>query len=81
MSQWFPTLDEAIGGTADAIGSGTGWVLSGVGETIGGAVEGTGDVVGDTTGSLLAGAFGGLGRWLLMASIVIGAVIVIPKVV
>lgn len=77
MSQWFPVVDDALGGAADVVEDTGSWVFGGIGSTVGGAVEGTGDVVGDTTGQLLGGAFRGLGRWLLIAlGLTLGAVVV-----
>lgn len=84
MSQWFAPFDSAVGGVQDAV--------TGTGEFIGDTVTGTADVIGDTAGELgegagrtagglLGGAFGGLGRWLLMAGVITGAVIVATQVI
>jgi len=51
MGQWFPVVDDAVGGVADTFENSADWVFGGIGDTI----SGTGDVIGDTGGGLLQG--------------------------
>lgn len=77
MSQWFPQVDAAIGGTADVVDDAGDYVLGGIGSTIGGAVTGTADVAGDATGSLISPF---VNAWLKLAALVLGAVVIIKVI-
>lgn len=77
MGQWFPALDSVIGGTADAIEDGGGYVLGGLGSTIGGAVTGTTDVAADAAGSFLSPIVGTMFKF---AALTLGAVVLIKVI-
>lgn len=52
--QWFPTLDDAVGGTADVIEDSGDWVLGGIGSTISNTVEGATGTAADSAGNLFS---------------------------
>lgn len=66
MSEWFPPLDDALGGIADAAEN---------------TVEGAASTAGDAAGGLLGGIYGGLGNWLLKMAFLSLAAFAVVKVV
>lgn len=77
MSQWYPAIDGAIGGTADAISNGGDFLLGGIGSTINGIIGGAGDAA----GGLLGGIFGPLGGWMVkMAAVLVGGYVLLNAI-
>lgn len=62
---WFPTLDHAIGGTADAVGGAVTWPF---------------ELVGEATADVAGPVFGGIGDWILKVAVVVAAAAVAIKV-
>lgn len=77
MSQWFPTLDAAVGGTADAIEDSGDWVLGGIGSTIGGITGGATSVVADTAGNVVSPIVSTMFKF---AALTLGAVVLIKVI-
>jgi len=92
MSSWIggfadaaqDTVNGAVGGTADVIGDAGAWVGGGIGDTVTGTADvigesfgALGEGVGSATGGIVGGAFGGLGRWMLLAGGMILAAVVL----
>jgi hypothetical protein len=63
---WFPTLDHAIGGTADAIT---------------GLVSYPFELAGDAAGAAAGGIFGGMGDWLLKVALLAAATLIVIEVI
>ena len=70
MSEWFPILDDAAGGAADAVGGTLDWGLGGIGSTASDLFAGVGSTAGEAAGGLFGGMFGGLGNWLFRLAVV-----------
>lgn len=77
MTQWFPAVDDTLGGIADNVEGGGNWILGGLGDVATAPFEATGDA----TGGLAGGALGGLGRWLLIAGGMVLAAVVAVRVI
>jgi hypothetical protein len=61
MAQWFAPLDQAIGGTGDAVAGAGNYVGGGIADLFTGITGTAGSAAGDAAGGL----FGGLGNWLI----------------
>jgi len=77
VSQWFPTLDAAVGGTADTIEDSGDWVLGGIGSTIGGITGGATSVAADTAGNLVSPI---VSTMIKFTALILGAIVLIKVI-